>query len=178
LVEKFTKQLGTDGVEVLKLNSRKQWQVRYFTVAKEQLALTAHEAKSKSGDTAQCPKALLWLKKFNNKNGGYGLTNIDKSGHGGMMIVDLTDVSVSNKRDLENPLPKKLQNKFQHSVLVTLDYTVNGTFRSVEFRCKNNDEAQFLCTCLRVIRDLLRREQFLRLRSPAFFHSDTEAPQV
>ena len=164
LVEKFTKQLGTDGVEVLKLNSRKQWQVRYFTVSKEQIALTAHEAKSRSGDTAQCPKALLWLKKFNNKNGGYGLTNIDKSGHGGMMIVELTDVSVSNKQDIENPLPKKLQSKFEKSVLVTLDYTMNGGFRSVTFRCKDNDEAQFLCTCLRVIRDLVKREQYLRLR--------------
>lgn len=82
------------------------------------------------------------------------------------MIVELNDVSVSNKRDLETPLPKKLQSKFKDSVLVTLDYTMNGGFRSVAFRCKNNDDAQFLCTCLRVIRDLLKREQFLRLRPP------------
>ena len=168
LVEKFTKNLATNGVEVLKLNTRKQWQLRYFTVSKEQIPLAAHESKSHSGDVAQCPKALLWLKKFNPKNGGYGLTNIDKNGHGGMMLAELTDVTVTNKADTENPLPKKLLEKFRESVLVTLDYTMNGGFRSVSFRCKSNDEAQFLCTCMRVIRDLLKREQFLRLRTPAF----------
>jgi len=92
LIEKFSKQLATDGVEVLKLNRRKQWQARYFTVSREQIALVAHEAKSKSGDVTQCPKALLWLKKFNAKSGGYGITTIDKNGHGGMLLVDLADV--------------------------------------------------------------------------------------
>ena len=168
LVEKFTKNLAMDGVEVLKLNRRKQWQLRYFTVSKERIPLAAHETKPHSGDVAQCPKALLWLKKFNPKNGGYALTNIDKNGHGGMMLVELTDVTVTSKEDTDNPIPKKLLDKFGQSVLVTLDYTMNGGFRSVSFRCKTNDEAQFLCTCMRVIRDLLKREQFLRLRTPAF----------
>jgi hypothetical protein len=168
LVEKFTKNLATEGVEVLKLNRRKQWQFRYFTVSKEQIPLSAHETKGQTGDVAQCPKAILWLKKFNPKNGGYGLSNIDKNGHGGMLLLELTDVTVTNKQDEENPLPKKLLEKFKESVLVTMDYTMNGGFRSVSFRCKSNDEAQFLCTCMRVIRDLLKREQFLRLRTPTF----------
>jgi len=167
LVEKFTKQLATDCVEVLKLNTRKQWQIRYFTVSKEQIALTAHEANNNSKDVAQCPNALLWLKKFNPKNGGYGISNIDKNGHGGMMLVDLVDVHVSTKTDMENPIPKKLLDKFKDPVLLTLDYVMDGgkENRSIEFRCKNNDEAQFLCTCMRVIRDLLKREQSLRIKN-------------
>jgi hypothetical protein len=164
LIEKFSKQLATDGVEVLKLNRRKQWQARYFTVSKEQIALIAHEAKSKSGEVTQCPKALLWLKKFNAKSGGYGITTIDKNGHGGMLLVDLVDVHVSTAT-AEQPIPKRLLEKYKNSVLVTLDYTMDGGNRSVEFRCKDNDEAQFLCTCMRVIRDLLKREEALRQKS-------------
>jgi hypothetical protein len=167
LMEKFSKQLTAVGVEVLKLNRRKQWQTRYFTVSKEQIALSAHEAISKTGELAHCPKALLWLKKFNPKNGGYGITNIDKDGHGGMLLVDLVEIHVSDAKSdtLENPLPKKLMEKFKESVLVTLQYKMNGLLRSIEFRCKDNDEAQFLCTCMRVIRDLLRRERSLRQKS-------------
>jgi len=164
LMEKFSKQLTSVGVQVLKLNTRKQWQTRYFTVSTEQIALSAHEAISKSGEIAQCPKALLWLKKFNPKTGGYGIINIDKNGHGGMLLVDLVDIQVSDRKDdmLGNPIPKKLIDKFEKSVLVTLKYKMKGILRSIEFRCRDNDEAQFLCTCMRVIRDLLRRERSLR----------------
>jgi hypothetical protein len=166
-MEKFSKQLTALGVEVLKLNRRNQWQVRFFTVSKEQIALSAHEAISKTGELAYCPKALLWLKKFNPKNGGYGISNIDKDGHGGMLLVDLVEIQVSDgKADMvAHPLPKKLIEKFKNSVLVTLQYKMNGLLRSIEFRCKDNDEAQFLCTCMRVIRDLLRRERSLRQKS-------------
>ena len=164
LVEKFSKQMTAVGIQVLKLNTRKQWQMRYFTVSMEQIALSAHEAINKTGEIAQCPKALLWLKKFNAKSGGYGIVNIDKNGHGGMLLVDLVDIQVSERRDdlLENPIPKKLQGRFENSVLLTLKYKMQGVLRSIEFRCKDNDEAQFLCTCMRVIRDLLRRERSLR----------------
>ena len=164
LVEKFSKQMTAVGIQVLKLNTRKQWQMRYFTVSTEQIALSAHEAINKTGEIAQCPKALLWLKKFNAKSGGYGIVNIDKNGHGGMLLVDLVDIQVSERRDdlLENPIPKKLQGRFENSVLLTLKYKMQGVLRSIEFRCKDNDEAQFLCTCMRVIRDLLRRERSLR----------------
>ena len=163
LIEQFTRQLSTEAVEVLKLNSRNQWQPRYFTISKEKIALSAHEARNKSGDVAQCPKALLWLKKFNPKNGGYGQGHIDKSGHGGMMLIELTDITVSNKKaDPKHPYPKKFAAKFENSVSIHLDYTVNGGFRSVSFRCKSDEEAQFLCTCMRVVRDLLKREKMLR----------------
>jgi hypothetical protein len=167
LMDKFSKQLTAVGVEVLKLNTRKQWQTRYFTVSKEQIALSAHEAISKTGELAHCPKALLWLKKFNPKNDGYGITNIDKDGHGGMLLVDLVDIQVHDAKGDPNeiPIPKKQVDKFKNSVLVTLQYKMNGKLRSIEFRCKDNDEAQFLCTCMRVIRDLLRRERSLRHKS-------------
>jgi len=167
LMEKFSKQLTAVGVEVLKLNRRKQWQIRYFTVSKEQIPLSAHEAIVKTGDIARCPKALLWLKKFNPKNGGYGIINIDKDGHGGMLLVDLVDIQVKDSKadTLENPIPKKLLDKFKNSVLVMVQYKTRDILRSIEFRCKDNDEAQFLCTCMRVIGDLLRRERSLRQKS-------------
>ena len=167
LIEKFSKQLTHHGVEVLKLNRRMQWQARYFAVSKEQVALIAHEANTKSGsEVAQCPKALLWLKKFSSKSGGYSLTHIDKNGHGGMLLVDLKDIQVSaDHKDLKTPLPKKLADKFKDSVMVALEYEFNGEKRRIEFRCKDNDEAQFLGTCMRVIRDLLKREQALRLKT-------------
>jgi hypothetical protein len=160
LIEKFSKQLATNGVEVLKLNRRKRWQAWYFTVSKEQIALIAHEAKSKSREVTQCPKALLWLKKFNSKSAGYGITTINKNGHGGMLLVDLVNVHVSTAA-AEQPIPKRLLDKYRNSVLVTLDYIMDGGKRSVEFRCKDNDEAQFLCICMRVVRDLLKREEAL-----------------
>ncbi|KAL3922202.1 MAG: hypothetical protein SGILL_002329, partial [Bacillariaceae sp.] len=135
LMDKFSKQLTAVGVEVLKLNRRSQWQVRFFTVSKEQIALSAHEAISKTGELARCPKALLWLKKYNPKNGGYGITNIDKDGHGGMLLVDLLEIEVSDgKVDMvQHPLPKKLADKFKNSVLLTLKYKMNGSLRSIEF---------------------------------------------
>ena len=163
LIEKFSKQLAMNGVGVLKLNRRKQWQVRYFTISKELIALTAHEQKCKTGDVAQCPKALLWLKQFDPKNGGYAATNIDKSGHGGMLFVDLVDVTVTNKEDTQNPIPRKLMNTFKNSVSLSMHFEMDGQNRSIEFRCKDNDEAQFMCTCMKGIRDLLKQERSLRL---------------
>ena len=163
LIEKFSKQLAMNGVGVLKLNRRKQWQVRYFTISKELIALTAHEQKCKTGDVAQCPKALLWLKQFDRNNGGYAVTNIDKSGHGGMLFVDLVDVTVTNIEDTQNPIPKKLMNTFKNSVSLSMHFEMDGQNRSVEFRCKDNDEAQFMCTCMKGIRDLLKQERSLRL---------------
>ena len=170
LVERFAKQLGKDGVQVLKLNTRKQWQVRYFTVSKEKTPLTAHGVNSKSKNVAHCPNALLWLKKFNSKSGGYGISNIDKTGHGGMLLVGLVDVHVSTQADKEHPIPKKLKDKFKEPVLLTIDYVMDvaGTGkdnRSISFCCKDNDEAQFICTCMRVIRDLLKREVALRIKN-------------
>ena len=79
-------------------------------------------------------------------------------------MVDLVDIEVSDRKDdmIANPIPKKLLDGFDKSVLVTLKYKMHGVLRSIEFRCRDNDEAHFLCTCMRVIRDLLRRERSLR----------------
>lgn len=163
LVEKFSKHLSNDGVEVLKLNTKKQWQVRYFTISKEQVALTAHEALKPSGDVAQCPKALLWVKKFSPKS-TYGLANVDKYGHGGMMLASLVNIHVDSGVEQKTPIPKKMQDKFKKAVTVTLEYNFDGNVKAVEFLCHDNDQAQFLCTCIRVSRDLLKREESLRLR--------------
>jgi hypothetical protein len=163
LVEKFSKHLSNDGVEVLKLNTKKQWQVRFFTISKEQITLSAHEALKPSGDVAQCPKALLWVKKFSSKN-TYGISNIDKLGHGGMMLASLVNVQVTSKVENKHLIPKKMQDKFKKAVVVTLDYNFDGADKTVEFLCRDNDQAQFLCTCIRVSRDLLKREETLRQR--------------
>jgi len=169
LIERFSKQLTSVGIEVLKLNTKRKWQIRHLTVSKEMIPLSAHQAISKSEDLTSCHKALLWLKKFNRTHhgDGYGISNIDKNGHGGMLLVDLSEIKVSNVAEdlVENPLPKKLHEPFKDSVLVTMDYKINGSRRSIELRCKNDDEAQFLCTCTRLVRDMLRREKSLRQKS-------------
>ena len=72
------------------------------------------------------------------------------------MLIQVSDAKTDT---LENSLPKKLTDKFKDSILVTLQYKMNGALRSIEFQCKDNDEAQFFCTCMRVIRGLLRRER-------------------
>mmetsp|Transcript_102521 Transcript_102521/g.285549 ORF Transcript_102521/g.285549 Transcript_102521/m.285549 type:complete len:91 (+) Transcript_102521:112-384(+) len=82
-----------------------------------------------------------------------------------MLLVDLKDIHVSPNQDMESPIGKKLADKFKDSVLVALEYQFNGEKRRIEFRCRDNDEAQFLCTCMRVIRDLLKREQALRQKT-------------
>eukprot|EP00980_Cylindrotheca_fusiformis_P011639 scaffold2751_cov131-Cylindrotheca_fusiformis.AAC.6 len=161
LVEKFSKHLSSDGVEVLKLNSRNQWQVRFFTISKEQVALSAHEALKPTGDVAQCPKALLWVKKFSSKS-TYGISHIDKLGHGGMMLASLVNVQVIPKVENKHLIPKRMQEKFKKPVLVILVYNFDGAAKSVEFLCREDDQAQFLCTCIRVSRDLLKREENLR----------------
>ena len=169
LMEKFSKKLSSDGIEVLKLNTKGKWQIRYLTVSKELIPLSAHKAVSKSqDDLAYCHKALLWLKKFNHHHkDGYGISNIDKNGHGGMLLVDLSEIKVTSNNVLkqDDSIPKKLQEPFKDSVLVTMEYKINGSHRSIELRCKNDDDAQFLCTCTRLIRDLLRREKSLRQKS-------------
>ena len=104
-----------------------------------------------------------WSHKIDRNNGGYAVTNIDKSGHGGMLFVDLVDVTVTNIEDTQNPIPKKLMNTFKNSVSLSMHFEMDGQNRSVEFRCKDNDEAQFMCTCMKGIRDLLKQERSLRL---------------
>ena len=89
---------------------------------------------------------------------------IDKSGHGGMTLSNLIDIRVTNKVENHNSIPKKMQDKFNKSSIITLEYSFDGAPKSVEFLCKDNDQAQFLCTCMRVTRDLLKREEILRNR--------------
>lgn len=163
LVEQFAGQLSNYGMEVLKLNRKNQWQLRYFTVSKEQLALTAHEALRPVGEVSQCPEALLWLKKFNPNIGGYNLSNIDKGGHGGMMLANVIDVQVFDSPNLDN-VPKKSLDRFKKASLVKMIYTMDGSPRVTDFLCRDSNEAQYLSTCIRVSRDLHKREAILRLR--------------
>ena len=95
LMEKFSsKQLTFVGVEVLTQAEPSQTVAdTIFHCIQRAIALSPHEAISKTGELAHCPKVLLWLKKFNPKTGGYGITNIDKDGHGGMLLVDHVDSS-------------------------------------------------------------------------------------
>mmetsp|Transcript_38240 Transcript_38240/g.92985 ORF Transcript_38240/g.92985 Transcript_38240/m.92985 type:complete len:86 (-) Transcript_38240:453-710(-) len=81
-----------------------------------------------------CPKVLLWLKKINPKHGRYGISNI--YGHGGMLLVDLGAFQVSNATSdlFEIPLPKKLKESFKEPTLVTLEYKINGSPRSIDLQ--------------------------------------------
>jgi hypothetical protein len=81
-----------------------------------------------------------------------------------MMLASLVNVQVTSKVENKHLIPKKMQDKFKKAVVVTLDYNFDGADKTVEFLCRDNDQAQFLCTCIRVSRDLLKREETLRQR--------------
>jgi hypothetical protein len=60
---------------------------------------------------------------------------------------------------LGHPLTKKQQGKFKESVAISVDYTQNGEKKSVVLLCRTTDAAHFLCTGLRVVIDVLKREK-------------------
>jgi thymidylate synthase len=159
ILEKFSSTLKRSAMEVLKLNrGDKRWQTRYLVVSKEVLWLNAAEVNGLSGDRGQCPLGILWTKRFNSSK-EYSITSIDRQGRGGVHFDQLVKVSATGRSDLGHPLGKKQQEKFKESVAVCVDYTQNGSPKSVVLLCKTTDEAHFLCTGLRVVMDVLKREK-------------------
>jgi len=157
ILEKFSSTLKHNGMEVLKLNRDKKWQTRYLVVSKEVLWLNDAEVNAHSGDRGQCPYGILWTKRFNPMK-EYSISAIDRHGHGGVHFAQLVKVSATGRSDLGHPLNKKQQEKFKESVAISVDFTLNGSPKSVVLLCRTTDAAHFLCTGLRVIMDVLKRE--------------------
>jgi hypothetical protein len=154
ILEKFSSTLKNHGLEVLKLNRHTKWETRYLTVSKEVHWLNAGESNRLSGDRGQCPLGMLWLKRFN-AGKRHSVELIKDQGRGGFWFSHLTKVSAASRTEVNYPTSGKLQEKFKDSVPVI----VECQNRSLTFLCKTTDEAHFLCTGLRVVMDVLKRER-------------------
>lgn len=158
ILEKFSSTLKHNAMEVLKLNRDKKWQTRYLVVSKEVLWLNAADVNGLSGDRGQCPLGILWTKRFNTSK-EYSIGAIDRQGRGGVLFDQLVKVSASGRSDLGHALSKKQQEKFKDSVAISIDFIQNGVPKSVVLLCRTTDAAHFLCTGLRVVIDVLKREK-------------------
>jgi hypothetical protein len=159
-LEKFCIQLKNQGMDVLKMNRDKKWQDRVLTVSKEVAHLSQGKNSTFSGDRGHCPQGLLWAKKFNTKTREHSVSDIDKTGKGGMLLSNLQGASLGNVADY--PLSKKqLQGEFKDSVVVVLHTAEDGypgNLRDVVLRCKSMDDATFICSGCKAIADTLQRD--------------------
>ena len=159
-LEKFCIRLKNQGMDVLKMNRDKKWQDRVLTVSKEVTYLSQGKNSIFSGDRGHCPQGLLWAKKFNTKTREHSVSDIDKTGKGGMLLSNLQGASIGNVTDY--PLSKKqLQGEFKDSVVVVLHTAEDGypgNLRDVVLRCKSMDDATFICSGCKAIADTLQRD--------------------
>ena len=169
ILERFSSSLRRQGIEVLKLSRDNKWQLRHLTVSSETKLLNF--GASHSGDKCPCPLGILWQKRFNPQGKDASVTCIDSVGHGGMIVDDLRSVAAWMKSDPEHPIPRKFLSHFSDSVAVSMTYTLGNKIRAVVLRCKTMDEAHFVCTGLRVLVDILRRENAEKMK--ALIHSQS-----
>jgi len=161
ILEKFTSSLKWKGIEVLKLSRDFRWQFRHLTVSSEtRLIKFGQKAKS---DHYSVPLGILWQKRFNPKGKESSVLCIDNQGHGGMVIEDLRSVAASIKADSKHPIPRKFAYQFSDSVSVAITYSLGKSTRFLILRCQTTEEAHFICTGLRVLIDVLRREKAYKL---------------
>jgi hypothetical protein len=157
ILEKFSFTMKRHGMEVLKLNRDNKWQTRFLTVSKEVLWVNTGEVNGHSGNRTQCPLGILWMKRFNAAK-EYSVSAVDRMGRGGVLCDQLVKVSAKGRLNLGHSLNKKQQDTFKDAVGVNLEYSSSGASKSVVLLCKTTDAAHFLCTGLRVLMDVLKRE--------------------
>lgn len=153
ILEKFSSTLKNEGVEVLKLNQRNRWQTRFLTVSREVTWMNAQEKE------AQCPKALLWLKRF--KGMSYGVSHIKKQGRGGILFTKLHSVELTAGDDASRPLPNKSKASYPNNACVSLNYSFEGgnIGRSVSLRFKSLQDAETFCSAMMIIKDVVERDE-------------------
>lgn len=153
VLERFISTLKNDGVEVLKLGRRNNWQIRYLTVSRE--------SSSTGGHSPQFPRALLWLKQF--KADTYSIDAIKVKGRGGVLFSQLMSVDLANTDSFyftnadsfyQKILPKKFQPKFPTSCGVVLTYVYESGVRKLLLCFKNEGDAKSFCTSMRIIKKL------------------------
>ena len=157
LLERFCSKLRNDGMEALKLNSEKIWQVRYLTVSKE-VSWLKTENDDDAGDRGHCPKGLLWIKKITSSR-EQSVNNIDRHGKGGILFSHILSVEELTGKNI--PMSKKqLQGKFIDSVVVVLKGTEEAGSKTVYFRCRTRQEALVLCAgCSMIVKMLMKDSQ-------------------
>jgi hypothetical protein len=158
ILTKFFNTLRKQGMEVLKQNRDTKWQVRYLTTSKEVKEINRFENREEVGNMRELPLSILWLKRFSSRC-TYSTSLIDKHGRGGLMLSHLTRVTASGRSEVVGLMPKKFQEAYKESVIVSLEYEISGSLRALVLRCKTTADAHFLCTGLRVCSELLKKGQ-------------------
>lgn len=153
VLENFSATLKSKGVEVLKLNRKRQWQLRYPTVSREIVWLNTEEA----GDIGQCPKALVWLKRFNSAPGmSYSASSIRKEGRGGLFFSDLQNVELVQEADRK--IPWYMKKKFPQFAGASVKYSFEGGERTLLFCFRSKREAELFCTAMKIMKEVVRFE--------------------
>lgn len=144
-------RLKYSGIEVLKLNREKNWQLRFLTVTDEVLAFE----KSAVGGIDSCPVGLLWVKKFDHGK-QHTLASLGKNGKGGMLFNWIEHMSVTKDNHPLNRKQKK--GKFKNSITVALYLNADGYKREVLFRCANREDAFALSTGFQFMLDCMKKD--------------------
>jgi hypothetical protein len=154
VLEKFSSTLRNEGIEVLKMNRRNKWQIRFLSVSRE---VTWLNTEAENADIGQCPKALLWLKRF--QGSSYGISNLKNKGRGGIMFTKLQSVSLETESRAASHIPKRLKAAFEENACVSLEYLFEGGNRTVTLCFKNTRDAKTFCAAMKIIKDVVEREQ-------------------
>jgi hypothetical protein len=156
VLEKFISTLKNEGVEVLKLGRRNNWQIRFLTVSREVSWPNRGQNSADSAHCPQCPRALLWLKQFNAEN--YSIDAIKGKGRGGVLFTQLMSVELkSTDVFYKKNLPRKFQPSFPASGGVVLTYVFEGGTRELLLCFKNSVDAESFCTSMKIIKKVVDR---------------------
>ncbi len=157
-MEKFSSVLSTRGIEVLKLNSNKKWDLRYLAVSKEVSWVDQKRLPDDSGDRMHIPQGLLWQKKFSTKAKDQSIATIGKQGKGGVLFSRLRSAAITqttNISDVPKIAAKFEQGNFKKPVLVSIIFSVSdGDHRTVMFYFKSREDAKLFCSGCSLICDL------------------------
>jgi hypothetical protein len=196
VLEKFSSTLKNEGIEVLKLNRRNKWQIRFLSVSRE---VTWLNPQAEDADIGQCPKALLWLKRF--KGSSYGVSNLKNKGRGGILFTKLQSVETTSNpspkkeessrfmsvklRSLEmlsktssSHIPKRLKARFEENACVSLEYLFEGGKRTVTLCFKNTRDAKTFCAAMKILKEVVEREQESTLSAMQIVESTLSAMQI
>lgn len=153
-LEKFSATLKNEGVQVLKLGRGNKWQIRYLTVSREFTSLKPNEAPE---DIGGCPRALLWLKKFNVQD--YSLSNLKAGGRGGLLFSKLQSVYRLHHSDHYKRAPRKIKHSFPIFAGVCVEYLCDDSIRKLIMCFKRHEEAQAFCTAMEIIKEVNDRRE-------------------
>jgi hypothetical protein len=156
VLQSFSTCLKKGGVEVLKLSRWNIWQIRYLTISREALQLS--NSNDDENESAQCPKALLWLKQTGKAMQNRSLSGIKDNGRGGMLFESMKQVvPIESNEYYDRNLPNRLKKKFPEFAGVLVHYMLNGNDRHVHFCFKTKQDALSFTTTMRIIQDASKR---------------------